>query len=98
MKSISIYALTREQKLTNLTKLEYHLSERERPLKFRTWELNSMKALVDQLEAHMEHVYRLRFFYSFQIEQSSHFAFLDFCGDVAAFSLSRSDLSGDGKV
>lgn len=67
MKPISIYALTREQKLTNLTKLEYHLSEREKPLKFRTWELNSMKALVDQLEAHMEHVYRLRFFYSFQI-------------------------------
>ncbi|RHV87676.1 ATP-binding protein [Clostridium sp. OF09-36] len=67
MKSIPIYALTREQNLTNLTKLEYHLSEREKPLKFRTWELNSMKALVDQLEAHMEHVYRLRFFYSFQI-------------------------------
>ena len=51
MKPISIYALTREQNLTNLTKLEYHLSEREKPLKFRTWELNSMKALVEYQQA-----------------------------------------------
>ena len=50
MKSVSIYALTRKQNLPNLSRLEYHLSGREKPLKMRTWEINSMRALVDQLE------------------------------------------------
>lgn len=67
MKSVSIYALTRKQNLSNLSRLEYHLSGREKPLKMRTWEINSMRALVDQLEKYMQEVYRLRLFYSFQI-------------------------------
>ena len=67
MKSVSIYALTRKQNLSNLSRLECHLSERDRPLKVRTWEINSMRALVDQLEKYMPEVYRLRLFYSFQI-------------------------------
>ena len=67
MKSISIYALTRKQNLSNLSRLECHLSERDRPLKVRAWEINSMRALVDQLEKYMPEVYRLRLFYSFQI-------------------------------
>ena len=67
MKSVSIYALTRKQNLPNLSRLEYHLSGREKPLKMRTWEINSMRALVDQLEKYMPEVYRLRLFYSFQI-------------------------------
>ena len=67
MKSVSIYALTRKQNLSNLSRLECHLSERDRPLKVRAWEINSMRALVDQLEKYMPEVYRLRFFYSFQI-------------------------------
>lgn len=67
MKSVSIYALTRKQNLPNLSRLEYHLSGREKPLKMRTWEINSMRALVDQLEKYMQEVYRLRLFYSFQI-------------------------------
>ena len=67
MKSVSIYALTRKQNLSNLFRLEYHLSGREKPLKMRTWEINSMRALVDQLEKYMPEVYRLRLFYSFQI-------------------------------
>ena len=67
MKSVSIYALTRKQNLSNLSRLEYHLSGREKPLKMRTWEINSMRALVDQLEKYMPEVYRLRLFYSFQI-------------------------------
>ena len=67
MKSVSIYALTRKQNLSNLSRLECHLSERDRPLKVRAWEINSMRALVDRLEKHMPEVYRLRFFYSFQI-------------------------------
>lgn len=33
----------------------------------RTWELESMRSLVRELEAHMDEVYALRFFYSFQI-------------------------------
>ena len=32
----------------------------------RTWELESMRSLVRELEAHMDEVYALRF-YSFQI-------------------------------
>ena len=67
MKSVSIYALTRKQNLSNLSRLERHLSERDRPLKVRAWEINSMRALVDQLEKYMPEVYRLRLFYSFQI-------------------------------
>lgn len=67
MKSVSIYALTRKQNLSNLSRLECHLSERDRPLKMRAWEINSMRALVDQLEKYMPEVYRLRLFYSFQI-------------------------------
>lgn len=35
--------------------------------RIKEWELESMKALVKQLELHMEEVYKLRFFYSFQI-------------------------------
>ena len=67
MKSISIYTITRNQNLSSLSKLERQLSDREHFLKIREWELESMKALVKQLELHMEEVYKLRFFYSFQI-------------------------------
>lgn len=67
MKSISIYAITRKQNLTQLSKLERQLSKREKPLKIREWELDSLKNLVEQLEARMQDVCGLRFFYSFQI-------------------------------
>ena len=67
MKSISIYAVTRNQNIGQLQKLERQLSGREYFLKMRTWELESMKSLVRELEAHMDEVYALRFFYSFQI-------------------------------
>ena len=43
------------------------LSGREYFLKIREWELQSMKALVRQLESHMTKVCSLRFFYSYQI-------------------------------
>ena len=62
MKSISIYAITRKQNLAQLSRMERQLSKREKPLKMRVWEINSMRALVDQLD-----VCGLRFFYSFQI-------------------------------
>ncbi len=39
----------------------------EKPLKMREWELDSLKKLVEQLEARMQDVCGLRFFYSFQI-------------------------------
>lgn len=72
MKSLSIYALTRNQNIDYLPKLERQLSGREEFLKFRSWELDSMKALVYQLERHMpaenmSEISSLRFFYSFQI-------------------------------
>lgn len=67
MKSISIYTITRNQNIECLQKLERQLSGRSYFLKMREWELESMKALVRQLERHMPDVYALRFFYSFQI-------------------------------
>ncbi len=67
MKSISIYALTRKQNIEHLQKLEQQLSDREYTLKMKEWELESMRALVDQLELHMQDVSALRLFYSFQI-------------------------------
>ena len=62
MKSISVYAVTRNQNIGQLQKLERQLSGREYFLKMRTWELESMKSLVRELEAHMDEVYALRFF------------------------------------
>lgn len=67
MKSISVYALTRNQNIECVQKLERQLSGREFFLKIKEWELESMKALVEKLEEHMQEVYKLRFFYSFQI-------------------------------
>ena len=62
MKSISIYAITRKQNLAQLSKMERQLSKREKPLKMREWELDSLKKLVEQLEARMQDVCGLRFF------------------------------------
>ena len=67
MKSISIYALTRKQNIEHLQKLEQQLSGREHMLKMEEWELESMRALVERLELHMQDVSALRLFYSFQI-------------------------------
>ena len=67
MKSVSIYALTRNQTGDQLQKMEHQLSGRDSFLKIRDWEIGSMRALVNQLKAHMEEVPLLRFFYSFQI-------------------------------
>ena len=59
MKSISIYAVTRNQNIGQLQKLERQLSGREYFLKMRTWELESMKSLVRELEAHMDESWSL---------------------------------------
>ena len=67
MKAISIYTITRNQNTEYLQKLERQLSGRDVFLKIREWELDSMKALVSELERHMQAVYALRFFYSFQV-------------------------------
>ena len=67
MRSISIYTITRDQNLSSLSKLERQLSGRGYFLRIREWELESMKSLVRRLEAHMDNVYSLRFFYSYQI-------------------------------
>ena len=61
MKSLSIYAITRKQNTEQLQKLERQLSGRAYFLKMRDWEMNSMKAFVDQLDQHMVEVYALRF-------------------------------------
>ena len=67
MKAISIYALTRNQNMECVQKLERQLSGRDFFLRIKEWELESMKALTAELETCMEDVYALRFFYSFQI-------------------------------
>ena len=67
MKSISIYTITRNQNIECLQKLERQLSGRTYFLKMREWELESMKALVRELDVHMQDVHALRFFYSFQV-------------------------------
>ena len=67
MKSISIYTITRNQNIECLQKLERQLSGRTYFLKMREWELESMKALVRELEVHMQDVHALCFFYSFQV-------------------------------
>ena len=67
MKSISIYAITRNHNIECLQKLERQLLARTYFLKMREWELESMKALVRELEMHMQDVHALRFFYSFQV-------------------------------
>ena len=67
MKSISIYTITRKQNIECVQKLERQLSGRTYFLKMREWELESMKALVRELEEHMQDVHALRFFYSFQV-------------------------------
>lgn len=61
MKSISIYAITRKQNLAQLSRMERQLSKREKPLKMREWELDSLKNLVEQLESRMPDVCGLRF-------------------------------------
>ena len=65
MKSISIYAITRKQNLAQLSRMERQLSKREKPLKMREWELDSLKNLVEQLEKRMPDVCGLRFFLFF---------------------------------
>ena len=67
MKPISIYTITRKQNIEYVQKLERQLSGRTYFLKMREWELESMKALVRELEEHMQDVHALRFFYSFQV-------------------------------
>ena len=79
MKSLSIYTLTRNQIIEHISKLERQLSGRKFPLKIRTWEWGSMRALAAQLEMHMQEVYSLRFFYSFP--------FIPFIGFLLAFFL-----------
>lgn len=76
MKAISIYALTRNQNMECVQKLERQLSSRDFFLRIKEWELESMKALVKQLELHMEEVYKLLLFLFVQIpslERSSIF-------------------------
>ena len=48
-------------------KLERQLSGRDFFLRIKEWELESMRALVERLELHMQDVSALRLFYSFQI-------------------------------
>ena len=59
MKSLSIYTLTRNQSIEHISKLERQLSGRKFPLKIRTWEWGSMRALAAQLEMHMQDSFQI---------------------------------------
>ena len=62
MKAISIYTITRNE-YGIPSKLERQLSGRDVFLKYGNGELDSMKALVSELERHMQAVYAMRFLF-----------------------------------
>ena len=61
MKAISVYALTREQNIHHLQKLERQLSERDYFSENKGMGTEQHEGLVKQLEGHMKEVYALRF-------------------------------------
>ena len=65
MKPINIYALTRVQNPEAIEKLERQMSGRDRLLKVKEWEIDSLKAFSGRLNESMEEGYMLDFFYSF---------------------------------
>lgn len=67
MKPINIYALTRNLNGPDLSRMERQMSGRDRFLKVREWETDSLKSFVGQLETKMPDAFRLPFYYSVQL-------------------------------
>lgn len=67
MKPINIFALTRKMNTENLGRLERQMSGRKFFLTVKDWEIESLRKLIDHLQAYMPRAYELLFYYSFQI-------------------------------
>jgi len=67
MKAINIYTLTRVNKNNCIQQLERQLSERDKFLTIKEWEVQSLKAFCEKLLENMENAYEYSFFYSFII-------------------------------
>lgn len=65
MKPINIYALTRVSSPESIEKLERQMSGRDRLLKVKEWEIDSLKAFSKRLNESMDEGFLLDFFYSF---------------------------------
>lgn len=67
MKSENIYELTRISNAANLTRLERQMSGRRGFLNIKSWEIEGLRRLVENLCLHVDALPDMRFFYSFQI-------------------------------
>lgn len=67
MKPINIYALTRQMKIENISRLERQMSGRKYFIAVKNWEIDSLRKFLGHLEESMPLADDLRFFYSFQI-------------------------------
>lgn len=67
MKPINIYALTRQMKIENISRLERQMSGRKYFIAVKNWEIDSLRRFLGHLEESMPLADDLRFFYSFQI-------------------------------
>ena len=67
MKPINIYALTRVENLSLISRLERQMSARKRFLHVKQWELKSLKAFTDHITDCIDDAVSFHFYYSFQI-------------------------------
>lgn len=67
MKPENIYELTRIKDAANLTRLERQMSGRRNFLNVKSWEIEGLRSLVDNLKLYIDNVAELKFFYSFLI-------------------------------
>ncbi len=65
MRPINIYALTRLSDPQRLERLERQMSGRARFLKIKTWEMEGLKSLCEELRSVMDRATELCFYYSF---------------------------------
>ena len=67
MKPINIYALTRVDNLSLISRLERQMSLRKRFLHVKQWEMKSLKAFTDHVTDCIDDAVSFHFYYSFQI-------------------------------
>lgn len=67
MKAINIYTLTRIEDNNNLKRLERQLSGRNYFLNIKTWEIDCLREVADNLFDSINNIDLLKFYYSFQI-------------------------------
>ena len=72
MKPINIYALTRVENLSLISRLERQMSARKRFLHVKQWEMKSLKAFTDHVTDCIDDAVSFHFYYSFQIPRPSY--------------------------